>query len=196
MNSAKLEKLINIYKEGLLNDTIPFWIRHSIDNDHGGFMFSVDRDGSRLDTDKGMWQTCRFTWMLATLYNVVEKREEWLELALHGIDFINQHGFDSDGRMFFHLNRAGEPIRKRRYAFTETFASIAYAALYKSTGETSYAKKARELFDLFTTHVKNPKLSFPKFTETRPIKGFTNPMITNVTAQELRRDMKDPVYTR
>ena len=196
MTPDKIEKYKKIYMDGLLNDTIPFWIRHSVDNDHGGFMFSVDRDGSRLDTDKGMWQTCRFTWMLATLYNTVEKRKEWLNLALHGIDFINQHGFDSDGRMFFHLNRAGEPIRKRRYLFTETFAAIAYAALYNSTGETRYAQKARELFDLFMTHVKKPNLSVPKFTETRSMKGFTNPMISIVTAQELRKNLNDPVYTR
>ena len=195
MNLAKTEKYIKTYKEGLLNDTIPFWIKHSVDNDYGGFMFSVDRDGSRLDTDKGMWQTCRFTWMLATLYNEVEQKEEWLDLALHGIDFISKHGFDSDGRMFFHLNRAGEPIRKRRYVFTETFASIAYAALFKSTGEEAYAQKSRELFQIVMNNFNTPDLSSPKFTSTRPMKGFSNPMISIVTAQELRKNLGDPDYT-
>ncbi|MCK4989872.1 MAG: AGE family epimerase/isomerase [Bacteroidales bacterium] len=195
MNPVKTEKYIKIYKEGLLNDTVPFWIKHSVDKDYGGFMFSVDRDGSRLDTDKGMWQTCRFTWMLATLYNEVEQKEEWLDLALHGIDFINKHGFDSDGRMFFHLNRAGEAIRKRRYVFTETFASIAYAALYKSTGEEAHAQKSRELFQIVMKNFSSPDLSSPKFTSTRPMKGFSNPMISIVTAQELRKNLGDPDYT-
>ena len=76
MTTGSIDDYIKIYKEGLLNDTIPFWIRNSIDTEFGGFMFSVDRDGSRLDTDKGMWQTSRFTWMLATLYNQVEPRQE------------------------------------------------------------------------------------------------------------------------
>ena len=195
MNPVKTEKYIKIYKEGLLNDTIPFWIKYSVDNEYGGFMFSVDRDGSILDTDKGMWQTCRFTWMLATLYNEVEKKEEWLDLALHGIDFINKHGFDSDGRMFFHLNREGEPIRKRRYVFTETFASIAYAAIFKSTGEEAYAQKSRELFQIVMNNFNTPDLSSPKFTSTRPMKGFSNPMISIVTAQELRKNLGDPDYT-
>jgi N-acylglucosamine 2-epimerase len=195
MNLAKTEKYIKTYKEGLLQDTIPFWIKHSVDYDQGGFMFSVNRDGSRLDTDKGMWQTCRFTWMLATLYNEVEKKKEWLDLALHGIDFISRHGFDTDGRMFFHLNRTGEAIRKRRYVFTETFASIAYAALYKSTGEEAFAQKSRELFQIVMNNFNTPDLSSPKFTSTRPMKGFSNPMISIVTAQELRKNLGESVYT-
>ena len=195
MKLEKLERFRNIYRDGLLDDTIPFWIRHSIDREFGGFLFSVDRDGSLLDTDKGMWQTCRFTWMLATLYNRVEKRPEWLELALHGIDFIDKYGFDSDGRMFFHLTRDGRPIRKRRYVFTETFASIAYSALFKATGEKVYAEKARKLFETVIKHFSNPGLTTPKFTATRPMKGLANPMISIVTAQELRDNLDDPGYT-
>jgi len=159
MKTGSVDTYIKIYRDGLLNDTIPFWIRHSIDTESGGFLFSVDRDGTRLDTDKGMWQTGRFTWMLATLYNQVEQRQEWLDLAVHGIDFISKYGFDKDGRMFFHLTRDGKPIRKRRYIFTETFGAIAYAALYKATGQDDYAAKARQLFDLIIRHLNNPDLS-------------------------------------
>ncbi len=196
MEPGKIERFISIYRDGLLNDTLPFWLRHSIDREFGGFLFSVDRDGSLLDTDKGMWQTCRFTWMLATLYNSVEQRKEWLDLAIHGIDFISSHGFDSDGRMFFHVTRDGRPIRKRRYVYTETFAAIAYAAVFKATGEQCYAIEARRLFDLVIAHFSDPGLTVPKYTSDRPMKGFTHPMIAIVTAQELRRNLDDPSYTK
>jgi len=82
-----IKDYLTIYKEGLLNDIIPFWIEHSVDREFGGFMFCVDRDGSIIDTDKGVWQTGRFTWMLATLYNEVEQKEEWLDLAKHVLIF-------------------------------------------------------------------------------------------------------------
>ena len=196
MKLETIDKFMRIYRDGLLNDTLPFWIRHSIDTEYGGFLFSVDRDGSRLDTDKGMWQTGRFTWMLATLYNQVEKRQEWLDLAIHGIDFIDKYGFDKDGRMFFHVTRDGKPIRKRRYIFTETFGAIAYAALYKATGDGKYAGKARELFDLIIRHLENPDPSNQKFTDTRPMKGLAIPMILTVTAQELRDNLDDPSFNR
>ena len=48
-------------------------------------MTARDKDASLLDTDKGMWQQCRFTWLLATLYNTAEPQEEWLSAALHGL---------------------------------------------------------------------------------------------------------------
>ena len=68
-----IEKYIKIYRDGLLKNTMPFWVNHGIDYNYGGFKMALDRNGRVLDTDKGMWQTSRFTWMLATLYNEVEK---------------------------------------------------------------------------------------------------------------------------
>ena len=76
-----MKDYLKIYKEGLLNDIIPFWIKHSVDKKFGGFLFCLDRDGSVIDTDKGVWSTGRFTWILATMYNEVEQRQEWLDLA-------------------------------------------------------------------------------------------------------------------
>ena len=62
-----IREYIKIYRNGLLNNTIPFWIKNSIDREYGGFMLAINRDGSVIDTDKGMWQTSRFNWMRATL---------------------------------------------------------------------------------------------------------------------------------
>jgi len=196
MEPYKIDEYIKTYRDGLLNDTLPFWIRHSIDKEYGGFMFCCDRDGAIMDTDKGVWQTCRFTWLLANLYNTVENRPEWLELAKHGIDFLTQYGFDTDGRMFFHLTREGKPIRKRRYLFSETFAAIAYAAYAKATGEEKYVNKSREIFDLIIKYSSTPGLLPPKFTDTRPVKGLSFPMILIVTAQELRKNLDDNSYTK
>lgn len=170
------------YRDGLLNDTLPFWQRHCVDREHGGFAMALDRDGMVIDTDKGMWQQCRFTWLLGKLYNTVDPREDWLELAQHGVDFIEQHGFDpADGRMWFHLTREGQPIRKRRYAFTESFAAIAFAQFAKATGRDRYADKALAACDAFANHVPPAKC-----TNARPAKGLGPPMILLVTLQELR----------
>ncbi|MCK5700475.1 MAG: AGE family epimerase/isomerase, partial [Cyclobacteriaceae bacterium] len=75
MTKQDIDLYISIYKDGLLQNIIPFWLRHCIDTKHGGFMFAVDQDGTIIDTDKGVWQHGRFTWMLATLYNEVEKKQ-------------------------------------------------------------------------------------------------------------------------
>ena len=194
MNDIQIQSYLNIYKEGLLNDTLPFWLPRSVDEEHGGFMMARDQDGSLLDTDKGMWQQGRFTWLLATLYNEVESREAWLSYAKHGIDFIRKHGFDSDGRMFFHVDRLGQPIRKRRYVFTETFAAIAFAAYAKAAGDEQAKEDALQLFELCRSYWETPGLIPPKFESTRPSKGLGVPMIMMVTAQELRKVADNPDY--
>jgi N-acylglucosamine 2-epimerase len=188
--NVDIDKLKGIYRDGLLEDTLPFWLEHCVDREHGGFMMALDRDGTVIDTDKGVWQQGRFTWLLGELYNNVEEREEWLELARHGMDFIERHCIDPvDGRMWFHVTREGRPIRKRRYAFSESFAAIAYGELAKATGEEEYAQKARGMFRRFIDHHRAPTGVQPKFTDTRPMKGMGFPMMTIVTAQELRESI-------
>ena len=181
------ESLREVYLGGLLNDTLPFWLSHCVDREHGGFMMALNQDGTIVDTDKGVWQQGRFTWLLAELYNTIEPKQEWLELALHGAHFLSQHCVDSvDGRMWFHVTREGTPIRKRRYAFSESFTAIAFGELAKATGKQKFFDDARSAFQRFVEHNLNPKNTPPKFTTTRPTRGIGFPMITIATAQELR----------
>ena len=183
-----------VYRDGLLHDTLPFWINHAIDREYGGFLFSLDRDGSVLDTDKPIWIHGRFVWLLSTLYSTVEQRPEWLDLARHGLDFLRKHAFDSDGRMFFTVTRDGRPLRKRRYLFSESFAVIALAAYAKATGDTQAAQQALDLYRLMIRYHTTPGLLPPKvIPETRRAKGLVMPMILTATAQVLRQVTEDPI---
>ncbi len=191
LSNQRIESLINIYRDTLLDDVIPFWMRHAMDHQHGGYMLCLNEDGSVIDTDKGVWQQCRTAWMFGRLYNTVERRDAWLQAAQHGIDFIDRHCFDpSDGRMWFHVTRDGRPIRKRRYAFSESFAAIAYGELAHATGNSEYADKAKRCFQRFIDHNMDPQGVEPKFADTRPTRSIGFPMITINTAQELRRSIQ------
>ena len=52
--------------------------------------------------------TGRLTYLYALFYNSLETRQEWLDLALHGADFIDKYGFDIDGRAFYDRTRVGQ----------------------------------------------------------------------------------------
>lgn len=187
------KKLAGYYRDGLLNDTIPFWIKHGLDQQYGGILTCLGRRGDVLDTDKGMWQQGRFTWLFGELYNEVERNECWLEIALNGATFLDQYGTDpQDGRMWFHVTQDGQPIRKRRYSFTESFAAIAYGELAKATGSDTHALKASNAFRQFVNHSTKGCADWPKFTSTRPIINLAIPMITIATAQELRESIDLP----
>lgn len=191
MDAEPTDHWLNCYRSGLLEDVLPFWFRHGIDHEHGGVITSLDRDGSVIDTDKGVWQQGRFTWLLGELYNhrLLQdhpEREQWLQLAERNLDFISRYCFDvDDGRMWFHVDRAGQPIRKRRYSFSESFAAIAYGEIAQATGKEEYAQQAESCFQAFT-QPDLPSPSGEKYTDVRPSKGIGLPMIGIVTAQQLR----------
>ena len=182
MTDERKKNLYETYRNGLLNDTIPFWTTHGYDREYGGIMTGLDRRGRVIDTDKGVWQQGRFAWMLGWLYNNVEKRPEWLEMAKGTLDFIERHCYDADGRMFFHVTREGLPIRKRRYAFSESFACIAAAEYARATGEDRYRDLALRTYRFFGDFAETP----PKFTSVRPTRGLAHPMIDIATCQRLR----------
>ncbi|MCA9263327.1 MAG: AGE family epimerase/isomerase [Planctomycetales bacterium] len=193
IDPPRRDALLAVYRDGLLNDTLPFWLNHCVDEQHGGFMMSLDRNGTVIDTDKSVWQQGRFTWLLGELYNNVEPRDEWLAHARSGAQFLIDHCFDpSDGRMWFHVTREGRPIRKRRYAFTESFAAIAFGELARATGDDRYAEYAQRAFQRFVSHSLHPQGVTPKYEPTRSTRGIGFPMITIVTAQELRDSIQLP----
>lgn len=188
ISSTRIDELIPIYRDGLLQDTIPFWTRHSIDRDFGGFLTFLDRDGSVFGTDKPVWLQGRIVWMYSRLYNTVEQRPEWLETARFGLDFLLKHCIDDDGRLFFLVTRDGKPLRKRRYLFAETFAIMGLAEYAKASGEDWARQKAADIFDTLIRYYTTPGLLEPKeIPGTRPSKSHAMPMILLATVQILRQ---------
>lgn len=165
-----------------------FWLKYGPDREYGGFFSAIGRDGELLDDDKSVWFQGRAGWMFATLYNFVEKRPEWLAVAESCVKFIDEHCCDaSDGdHMYFTVTKEGKPLRKRRYAFSESFAAIAHAALYGATKKEIHKNQAKKYFDLYMKWTFEPGVAQPKFTDTRPLIGMSPRIITIATAQELR----------
>ena len=196
MKRQRLLQLREIYRRELFENVIPFWLNHSLDYQHGGQFNSLDRDGSVFDTDKAMWLQGRALWMFAKLYNEVEQEPAWLDAARHICDFIMRCGFDSDGRMFFAVTDEGQPLRKRRYLFTETFAIIGLAEYARATGDEATRQRAIDTYRLIVDHLRQPGALAPKvYPETRRSVAHNVSMIMLATTQELRLAVPpDPLY--
>jgi N-acylglucosamine 2-epimerase len=195
MRTERIQELAQQYRDSLLENVIPFWLKHAPDRQHGGFLNCLDRDGSVYNTDKAMWIQCRTVWTFSKLYNEVEQRPEWLDAARSGYEFITGHGFDADGRMFFVVTRDGRPLRKSRYLFTETFGAIACAEYSKASGDQNALGKARDIYRLIIDLHRNPGRLKPKvMPETRVTRAHAMPMILLSTSQELRKVDDDPLY--
>jgi len=182
------KKLAQKYRSTLLEDIMPFWEKHSLDLEHGGYLSSLDKDGSVVDTDKSVWVQGRMAWMFSSLFLEVERRESWLSHAKLGIDFLEKHCFAPDGKMFFLVTRDGRPLRMRRHFFSEAFAAVAFAAYGRAANSESHLAKSAQIFCDFMARAQGRIPSEPKWNDAvRPQAGLAVPMIALWLAQEMRK---------
>lgn len=180
------KQLAEQYKSELLDKVIPFWLEKSQDKEFGGYFTCLDRDGSVYDTDKFIWLQGREVWMFATLYNKVEKRQEWLDCAIQGAEFLKKYGHDENLNWYFSLDREGNPLVEPYNIFSYTFAVIAFGQLSIATGNAEYADIAKRTFDIVLSKVDNPKGKWNKTAAgARQLKSFALPMILCNVALEI-----------
>ena len=181
------------YRDDLVNDIMPFWLKNGLDRVNGGVYTCVDRDGSLIDSTKSVWFQGRFAFVCSFAYNTIANNPEWLAAAKSTIDFIEAHCFDTDGRMYFEVMADGTPLRKRRYVFSESFAAIAMAEYAKASGDMTYAQKALDLFKDIRKFVATPGYMEPKYLPSLQAKGHSLVMILINTASRIRNVISDPV---
>lgn len=180
------QKLATLYKAELLDQVIPFWLDKSQDKEHGGYFTCLERDGQVFDTDKFVWLQARQVWMFSSLYNNVEKRQEWLDCAIQGAEFLKKHGHDGNYNWYFSLTSDGKPLVEPYNIFSYTFATIAFGQLNRATGKQEYADIALKTFEIILSKVDNPKGKWNKaYPNTRNLKNFALPMILCNLALEI-----------
>lgn len=182
-----LKEVRSRYYRLLTESVLPFWLEHGIDRVNGGIYTGLDEDGSLLESDKSVWFQGRALWTFSTAYAKYGK-SEYLEAADIIVKFLEEHCFDTDGRMFFRVTADGRPVIKRiRYFFSETFAVIGFATYGRITGKKEYIEKALKLLE-FTEHIRTtPGILTPKFNqETEPSIAFGGPMILLNVLSEIR----------
>lgn len=176
--TSQIKDLKELYRHQLFMDVLPFWLHHSIDQDHGGYFTCLDRKGHVYDTDKFIWLQNRQVWTFARMYNSVRQEEAWLETAIHGGEFLKTHGRDSGGNWYFSLDRHGNPLVQPYNIFSDCFASMAFAQLFHATGDESYREIAYDTFRNILIRQHDPKGKYEKtYPGTRPLKNFALPMI-------------------
>ena len=190
-----IQSWANTYKKDLTENIMPFWMEHGWDRENGGVYTCLNRDGSLMDSTKSVWFQGRFAFVCAFAYNNVEKRQEWLDAAKSTLEFIEKHCFDADRHMYFSVTADGRPLRKRRYVFSETFASIAMSEYALATGDQHWAKRALEIFQDTQRFLATPGFLPAKFEPEVKLQSHSIIMILINVGSCIRKVIDDPKLT-
>ena len=171
-------KLAAQYRDALLSDVIPFWEKFSIDREMGGYFTCLNRDGSVFDTDKFIWLQARQVWLFSMLYNRLEQRESWLEIAKNGAEFLKKYGMDEHGNWYFSLTRDGKPLVQPYNIFSDCFAAMAFSQFALAANNEKAKDIAEQTFRNILRRTDNPKGKYNKIVPgTRPMINLALPMI-------------------
>lgn len=166
------------YRDTLLNNVIPFWSRHSIDWEQGGYYTCLDRQGKVYDTDKFVWLQNRQLWTYSMFYNRLEPKPEWLDIARQGAEFLAQHGRDETGNWYFALDRNGQPLIQPYNIFSDCFAAMAFSQYALATQDGTAKEIALQAYNNVLRRQQNPKGTYNKvYPGTRSLKSLAVPMI-------------------
>ena len=99
-------------------------------------------------------------------------------MAMLGAEFLEKFGMDANGNWYFSLTREGAPLVQPYNIFSDCFACMGFAELYKATSNTRYKEIALRTFRNIQARSEKPKGMYNKlYPETRPMKSFSLPMI-------------------
>ena len=183
---GKIEQLAGMYRDELIGSILPFWLKNSPDHRFGGYYTCLTREGKVFDTDKFIWLQGREVWCFSYMYANLEPRPEWKEMALLGADFLEKYGRDADGNWYFSLTEDGRPLVQPYNIFSDCFACMAFAALYRIVPEERYRRIALDTFENILVRQSDWKGVYNKaFPGTRPLRNFSLPMILCNLALEM-----------
>ncbi len=148
--------LLTQYRSELLDRTIPFWIQYGVDWQNGGICTCISDQGKILSTDKYLWSQLRAIWTFAALYNRIEPRQGWLDIAEHIFAFVKQYGRDAHGNWLFRVSQDGTPLQGATSIYADGFAIYGLTELAKATGNAQVIQLARETYANVSKKIARP----------------------------------------
>ncbi len=175
------------YRTLLLDNIVPFWLSHGIDETRGGILTCLRDDGSVISQDKYLWSQGRAIWTFAALYNRIDSNPRFLEIARDIAEFVLRHGRDSEGAFVFRVSRDGEPLEPAISAYADYFVVYGLTELFRATREDRYLEEALGIFRRVAPLTRDPDFDrFAPYTKPSGIRRAHAPAMLGLeVGQEL-----------
>ncbi len=139
-------ELRDLYHDDLFNDYIPFHDEYVVDHEYGGFIVSVDRDGTMLASDKYARYLGRGLFTYGFLYNKLDNNPEILKILDKAVEFTLRHKPSGDNLWPERFLRDGKLLKgPSNRIYDDLFVANGLSEYAKVVGNDKYWEMAKEL---------------------------------------------------
>ncbi|HEU5080889.1 MAG TPA: AGE family epimerase/isomerase [Opitutaceae bacterium] len=144
-------------EQELRGNILPFWIKHTVDHERGGFYGEITND---LKVDKnavrGALLTSRILWTYSSAYSRY-KDPAYLEMAKWAYDDLIKVYWDNEyGGLYWTASADGKPMRRDKQIYGQVFGVYALSEYYRVTHDQAALDKAIQIYRLVEEHAKDP----------------------------------------
>lgn len=125
MKTVKLRERV---EQELLGNILPFWVKHCVDSEYGGFRGRITND-LQIDprAHKGLILNARILWTFARAYKVY-RNDLYLRTAERAYEYLLQHFWDLQfGGVYWMVDYRGKPVEAKKRIYGQAFTVYALA---------------------------------------------------------------------
>ncbi len=146
------------FRRELTENILPFWMRHTIDRENGGFFGTVDCD---LNVDRQAPRAsvinARILWTFSAAARVLED-PTYRRTADWAYRYVIDRFWDQEfGGIYWMLDFEGRPISDRKQIYAQAFALYGLAEYFRATGRAESLEWAKQLYRLIEEKSGEPE---------------------------------------
>ena len=144
------------FEKELVENILPFWMRHTVDRRNGGFYGSISCD-LRVDREspRASVVNTRILWTFSAAAKLGDP--QYREMADWAYEYIVGKFWDKQyGGVYWMLDSAGNPLSDRKQIYAQAFAAYAMAEYHRATGKEESLERAKQLFRLIEEKSHEP----------------------------------------
>jgi len=136
----------------LRENILPFWMRHAVDRENGGFYGKIDCDGAiQRESPRTSVINSRILWTFSAASRLLGAA--YRATADWAYEYIVDKFWDAEfGGVYWWLDHQGYPLSLRKQIYAQAFAIYGIAEYYRATGKPESLEVAKRLFRLIEDH--------------------------------------------
>ncbi len=148
----RIQAALGEVQQHLLNELIPFWLTHGVDEEHGGFLTYLDERGRPTgETTKTLVCQTRMIYSAASAHRAGLGDGQFLRIARQGVDFLIKHFWDDEHTGWFWTTTGdGTPENRSKLTYGHSFAIYALSEYAMASGDERALEMAEETYRSLT----------------------------------------------